>query len=241
MDVTKQELNAQPVFMWGDLPDGSLVIELIGLLQQNRRTAALTVTRGQTQKTLFFHDGMVHSASSNLPEDRLGSLMLHSGQIDRKTLQEALKQTGPGRKLGNVLIDMEILTPADLWDLIRLQIEEICYSMVLFDQGEFTVGGYALDELPVQAGIPGDKLLLDVMRRQDELRDAVSNLPPMSSVLVRCNEQPINLNAAEHTLFGLVDGKRTIDQLFHDCDLSHINAAMALYRMIRSQIIAPSL
>ncbi len=237
MNSTKGELTAQPVYMWGDLADVHLVTDLIGFLQQSGRTAALTVTRGQTRKTLFFHENKVHAASSNVPEDRLGNLLLRSGQIDRPTLDAALAETSLGHKLGNVLIEKGVITPKDLWNLIRLQIEEICYSMVLFDQGEFIVGGYDIDEIPTHANIPADQLLLDVLRRQDEMRDATNKLPPRNTLLTRLQNAPQNLNAAERMIYEMLETDRSIEEICDNSELSPTHLTMALYHLMKSGVI----
>ncbi len=232
------ESTTNPVYMWGDLIDSDLLVDLIGLLQQSRRTAVLTITNGNVRKSLYTQDGLIHAASSNLPEDRLGNIMLRNGMINRQQLNDALAEVGGGKKIGNILIERGLLDALSLHKLIEQQIQEILYSMVLVTEGEFTLASYDIESIPTHAGLPIQHSLLEGLRRKDEMQHALARLPEKSITIHRLiNEKPINLDAVEDALFDLVDGQRTLQELLETCPHGYFNSAVAIQRMLKAGLV----
>src|SRR5688572_32150468 len=64
-----------------DLP----VPEILQHLKLSHATGILTLVAGGGRKALYMRDGRVVFASSNLPNDRLGEILLREGKIDRKS------------------------------------------------------------------------------------------------------------------------------------------------------------
>ncbi len=226
--------SAGGIYLWGDIDDPDLVTDLVEFLYQSRRSAVLTVVGEGMRKSVYFREGSVIAASSDQPEDRFGDIMFRRGLISRERLDEALREVGPGRKIGNVLLARGVIDTSVLWKVIRLQIEEIICSIVLFEIGQFTIARYDPAQVPTRTPLDTQRLLLEGLRRKDELHHLRSQLPPGNRVLTRTGWMPTEpLGPIERSLFELVDGRRTLDELFHTSGLGAFGAARALHHLLQ--------
>jgi hypothetical protein len=179
------EQAASGIFLWGDLCDAELLIDLLGFLHQSRRTTVITAVGESTRKSVYFRDGSIIAASSDQPEDRFGDIMFRRGMIRREQLDAALERVGPGRKIGNVLLDAGLIEASDLWKVIRVQIEEIVYSLLLMEVGQFTVARYDKGQVPNRTPLDTQHILLEGLRRKDEMLHLRDQMPPDMAVLAR--------------------------------------------------------
>ncbi len=228
------------IYMWGEIHDDELVIDLVGFLHQSRRTAVLTVVHDNVRKSVYFRDGSAIAASSDQDEDRFGDIMFRRGMISREQLDGALDEVDPGKKkIGNVLLQRGHITTGDLWKVIKLQIEEILYSVLLFTEGKFTVAAYDPAQVPTRTAIDTQFVVLEGLRRKDELIHLQSQMPGASEVIARTGlTTNARLEGAEQRLLALVDGRRSVEQVFHDSGLGAFGATRALYRLMQLGIVA---
>ncbi len=124
--------------------------ELLRNLLLRKATGQLVVYRGEVVKKLFFKSGAVLYATSNLPEDRLGNVLLARGMITREQFEQSASQTvATGRKQGTVLVQLGALSPKDLFRGLIAQVREIVLSICAFDAGDWRF----LEGLPPQEDI----------------------------------------------------------------------------------------
>jgi hypothetical protein len=98
------------------------------------------------RKSLYFKDGQVVFASSSDPADRLGPVLLEADLVPPGELERCSGLVRSGRPLGQVLVDEGILTSAQLYDAIALQVKRIFLSAFLETEGEFAFLEGASDE-----------------------------------------------------------------------------------------------
>ncbi len=89
------------------------------------------------RKSVFFREGQVIFASSTDPADRLGPVLERTGQVPAGTLERCSPRVGPGRPLGQVLVEEGILTAGQLYDAVVAQVREIFLSAFEARAGEF--------------------------------------------------------------------------------------------------------
>lgn len=236
-DDANRRLN--DIFMWGEVVDATMVVDLVGFLHQSRRTSVLTVVDGTVRKSIYFRDGSITAASSNQPEDRFGDIMFRRGMISRDQLDIALHRVGPGRKIGNVLLDQGLITGGDLWKIIRIQIEEIVYSVLLIEAGQYTVATYDPSQVPTSTPLETQHLLLEGLRRKDEMLHLREELPAAERVLAQTGylTPSVQLDMAEQTTYALVDGRRTVGEVLKASGLGDFVATRALHRLLRTGLV----
>src|SRR5688500_15320486 len=140
-------------------------------LQQLRVSAAtgiLTLVSGGARKALYLKDGRVVFSSSNLPNDRLGEILLREGKITVEEYEASIKAITKGKRQGKTLVEMGALSPKDLWEGVQFQVQEIVYSVFAWDEGQFH---FEESSLPEKERITVDldirDLILAGLRRVD--------------------------------------------------------------------------
>ncbi|MDY0000717.1 MAG: DUF4388 domain-containing protein [Polyangia bacterium] len=209
--------------------------DVITFLSNTKRTGALVVLADLLKKTLFFHEGDVRMATSNVPEDRLGALLYRFGQVTHDQLEQALGEQSGARRLGRVLIDMGILSPHELYTAIRRQVEEIFYSVLLIRSGVFYF--YNLEgesHATQQLNLRTQNLLLEGVRRIDEMSYFRERIPSSLTVLeVRADITPKQLGDVESKVYALVDGHRPIDDIARESQLGEFETTRVLFHLMQ--------
>jgi len=211
------------------------LMDMITFLSTTKRTGALVMLADDVKKTLFFTEGDVRMATSNVPEDRLGALMYRFGLVTRDQLREALKQQSGERRLGRVLIDMGVITPHDLYTIIRRQVEEIFYSVMLIRSGVFYF--YSIrgkDRLPSQINLTTQNLLLEGVRRMDEMSYFRERIPSKHSIMeIRPEIAPTQLDEVTEKVYGLIDGRCTVEEISRETHLGEFEATKAIFNLMQ--------
>ena len=92
---------------------------------------------GGARKALYVKDGRVVFASSNLPNDRLGEILIRDGKITVEEYEASIRAIHKGKRQGKALVEMGALSPKDLWEGVQFQVQEIVYSIFQWDEGSF--------------------------------------------------------------------------------------------------------
>ena len=111
--------------------------DLLQHLRASEATGILSLVSGGARKGLYVKEGRVVFASSNLPNDRLGELLIREGKITVEEYDASIKAISTGKRQGRVLVEMGALSPKDLWEGVQFQVREIVYSIFQWDDGQF--------------------------------------------------------------------------------------------------------
>ncbi|HLP44783.1 MAG TPA: DnaJ domain-containing protein [Candidatus Kapabacteria bacterium] len=111
------------------------------------------IVRGRNfTRNLFFEDGNLVFAGSNVIEERLGEILFKIGKIDRRQfieILEMLERKATNEKLGKVLVQKKILSQRDLFFALLYQLRAIATSVFALVSGEWQF----IDKIP---DIPSD-------------------------------------------------------------------------------------
>jgi len=160
-----------------DFSPGEL-IQVIGLLGKSGR---LHLGRSNREGMIVFRRGRIIYAASSSVRENLGSLLLARELIAEGQLMEALERQETGtetRRLGNVLVEMGLLSQEMLEEVMREQFSRIIAEFIHWNAGEFSFecleladhGEVELDaaEFLVESGVESTHVLLDAARQADE-------------------------------------------------------------------------
>ncbi len=112
--------------------------ELLMQLQEQKATGSLVLQKDETIKSIHLKEGNIVYASSNLPGDRLGELLLQMGKITPEQFNrsvELLKETG--KQQGAILVEENYITAKELFEGLKHQVREIIYSLFLWEDGSY--------------------------------------------------------------------------------------------------------
>jgi hypothetical protein len=171
------ELKEAIVFQ-GDIGGIGSTIEIINFIYSARMTGQLVLVQGEVRKSLFFHQGDLCSARSNHVQDALAEILYRYGALERAQVDQAVSQSEQIQKpLGNFLIEQGLINQNQLFLFFKKQVEEIFYSALLFVQGDFYFTVNHLEELPTPLNINTQQILLEGVRRTDDMRRFRTAIP----------------------------------------------------------------
>jgi hypothetical protein len=218
-----------------DLPLPDLLREL----QLKQATGILSLTSNRVRKALYFKEGRVVFATSNVASDRLGEVLLRENKITREQNDLSLRALARGKRQGRVLVEMGALSPDDLWSAVQSQVREIVFGVFRWGEGQFH---FEESELPERERITVDldvtALVLEGLRRLDaggwvRLRHPDGHLvlelgPTSAEGLLRPFEK--------HVL-GLVDGQRSVIEVCHESEVGDNQTLKLLYAFLATGIV----
>lgn len=216
----------------GDLSELTLP-EILQHLRLSRATGVLTVAHGGASKSVYVKAGRVVFASSNLPNDRLGELLLREGKISVEEYEASIKAISKGKRQGKALVEMGALSPKDLWDGVQFQVREIVYPMFQWEEGSFH---FEASEAPEKERITVDIDIVDLtlagLRRVDANGGIQGRFTEGHTVLERVpGEPPSGLESYEQHVLNLVDGERSAVEICRDSEIGDNETLKVLYAM----------
>jgi len=136
-----------------------LAAEEIGRVRAEGWSGVLALTQGEVTKGLYFVDGAIAFAASTVEEDRLGACLFRAGRITESEFRAAMRECeASGGPLGQALVDLGHLAPAELAAAVTAQVERIVLSVLRWTTG-------SLRREPMERPLPAD-LVLDLNTNQ---------------------------------------------------------------------------
>jgi hypothetical protein len=217
---------------------------LFQLLSNDKKTGKLRITHDDDVVTVHFCDGTIVSATSTDNEKHLGYLLRSEGVIGSMELDKHL-QIARNRKerLGKVLVDECFISKEELDKFVRMQVENILYTLFHWIQGKFR-----FEECAVSAAEETDtqfetmELILEASRRVDEMSVLEKQIPARDQVLrytanaASANRQT-TLTHQENAVLRLVNGVNTIKEIIYQSGYDEFTVVKALYTLLSAGII----
>lgn len=259
----------------GTLKDFGLadIFQLIGI---QRKTGVLVLINGDRRVTVSFLAGAVVSADSSerALEERLGAVLVKSGKITARRLEEALKtQKQTLQRLGKILIDLSAISEDDLREALRVQVTQIVHHLFRWRDGEYDFsqeetidydrehfvpiaaetilmeGARMVDEWPIiERRVRSYDL---VVRRKSNSAAAASgpvsvyetdiNFDLMMKGDPKADEEVSRLSEEETVVYGLIDGRSTVQDIIDRCHLGEFDTCRILYEMMTRDLVEEGL
>jgi len=218
-----------------DLP----VADVLQHLRVSRATGILSLISGGARKALYVKDGRVVFASSNLPNDRLGEILIREGKITVEEYDTSIKAISKGKRQGKVLVEMGALRPKDLWEGVQFQVKEIVYSVFQWDDGQFH---FEESSLPEKERITVDLDIMDLVlagiRRIDANGRIQGRYPEGDLLLERMDtEASPALESYEDHVLKLVDGERSVLEVCGESEIGDNETLKVLYALLSTGLV----
>jgi hypothetical protein len=213
--------------------------DILQHLRLSQSTGILSLVSGGARKALYIKDGRVVFASSNLPNDRLGEILIREGKITVEEYEASIKAISKGKRQGKVLVEMGALSPKDLWEGVQFQVQEIVYSIFQWDDGQFH---FEASQLPEKERITVDldvvDLILAAVRRVDASGPVQSRYPEGDLVLERLPDQvPGALEPYESHVLNLVDAERSVSDICHESEIGDNETLKVIYALLCTGLV----
>lgn len=221
----------------GNIKNFSLSKILISL-NRNRKTGTLIVKTPAFTKKVYLDKGDAIFASSTYEDDRLGELLFKAGKITIEQYEESVKLLKvKNKRQGTILVELGYLSPKDLFWGVKYQVREIIYSLFPLEDAEyeFTEGGMPENEV-ITLKMSMGNLIYEGVKRISNLIRMKNELPDMDSTLHLSADpaslfQDIEYNPQDQKMLSLIDGKKTIKELFDSSSAGSFEALKTLYAL----------
>lgn len=222
---------------------GSLTREqlpgIIRLLNQDRETGILRVSRDSVSKQIYFGEGSMIFASSNHRADRLGEFLVRNGKMTRTHLALASQRVRlTGLRLGAVMVNMGLMTEREMLARVDDQLRAIIYSLFVWERGDYRfqprkepiASELAMDLPTVPIIWEGIHRIQDpaVIRRALGSLDRIVNVAKNPATL----SEAISLTPFESYLLSRVDGQTSIADIVNISPVSETETLRCLYGML---------
>jgi hypothetical protein len=213
--------------------------DILEQLRLSKSTGILSLVSGGARKAIYIREGRVVFGSSNLPNDRLGEILIRDGKITVEEYEASIRAISKGKRQGKVLVEMGALSPKDLWEGVQFQVQEIVYSLFLWDDGQFHFEESTLPEkerITVDLDIQG--LILAGLRRVDA-NGAILGRYPEGALVLEGGSLPADtaLESYEAHVLALVDGERSVLDISHESEIGDNETLKVLYSLLATGIV----
>ncbi|MEE2856425.1 MAG: DUF4388 domain-containing protein [Planctomycetota bacterium] len=213
--------------------------ELLQTLSHGARTGTLQIERNDEKVSIVFETGhitVVRTGSSS--HIRFRSILLRGGIVSEADLLQARKdQEETGMLLGRALIERGIIDDAQLSQALRLKVEEELFDLFLWESGTFEffpklIQSTAEDDIHQVTRIQVDPMsvIIEGLRQADEWKVIRDRIQDLHWILVPVDGTPAP--AESHSLYKLVDGHRSTDEVLALASSTRFDTCSVLYRFI---------
>lgn len=195
---------------------------------------------------------------------RLGDLLVRAGKVSHVQLTQALdrQKKEEGKRLGEVLVDMDLVTQDDIDKVIRGKFEEEFLDLFLLDRGrfEFIFGLtpealFAPEEKLERVTLNTSGLMLEAMRRLDELQDMIKSIGSLDTMFQN-RVQSMGANIVDYQfegvtlpgkvrveLYELFDGTRSVREVLGQAIRQRVASRMETFLYLnalrKNELIKP--
>lgn len=236
MDSKTETTDNSPLDLQGNIENFKLP-DIFQLLSHSRKSGTLGIQRDETIVMVYFQAGQIVYGYGPRQAFHLGQLLKERGRITAGQLSKAVAEQNenPGaRRLGQILIDMSFVDRADIIEVVQEQVEELLYSLLAWEKGSFK---FYENQFPTEEEITADisteNIILEGLRRLDEMNHLRDTLPDMNTALSIAQAATghgvdIALAPEEWNLLALIDGRRTIKDIVEISNLSEVDTLKKL-------------
>ena len=223
----------------GDLRTFDL-FDMLQWIQGRRRTGVLALSRRSTKKTLGLREGVLCASSSNDPRETLGQRLVRDGLIGEQALFQALlRQETEPRRLGELLVDEDLLTREQVAAALRAATEAQVQDLFLWPDGRFHFDD--LQAPPEQElELPLDlRPLLEDGRRRRETWAKLRRRFPSSDLTLRLLVDPVAVtDPAQRQVVDLAAWGKTLAAISLETRRSEFDAALLVAELCDQGILA---
>lgn len=173
----------------GTLRDFSFA-DILQLISLQRKTGVLTLKGEENVVTISFLDGKIVGADAlnQHLEDRLGLILLRTGKIEERELEEALKEQEESlKRLGRILIERERVTSEQVRWALEQQILQIVFRVFRWQDGEYHFSQETDIDYDRDLVVPmsADSVIMEGARMTDEWPFIEQRIPDREAVYIK--------------------------------------------------------
>ena len=236
------------MLLQGNLREFSLP-NIFQLVKMSAKSGALTIRRGDDWGKIFFRNGQIYYAYSVPQHLPLGERLVKSGAITAEQLKGALaaQEKAGGERIGTILLQSGAIDRTTLEHAVREQIQDAAFDFFSWMDGvfEFSADERVPDEdILVQMDV--ESVIMEGCRRIDEWELIFEQLGSLERVphlaySDRIEDRgEVTLTAEEWRVLVRIDGRADMNVILRDCGLDRFHGAKVIYSLFSSGLITVS-
>ncbi len=203
--------------------------DVLSLLHRTNKSGFLLFSYQDHEKSIFLHRGEVVFASSNQDVDRLGACLLRGGVVAVEELRECEPRWSPEYPLGKILVERGYLSPRELWNGVKFQVEEIVRSLFAYTSGSvhFWEGEVQPDNV-VRLSLPTRRLISEGLKQRDELLRFLAALEDTRVRLVAVPGGGADLSGNSRLLYQVIESEPQFVQCCRRAEIDPLSGARTI-------------
>lgn len=219
--------------------------EVLMDIGSSRKTGTLYLKNWPAEKRLCIKKGSVIFATSNLEEDCLGVYLLREKKLTVGQFYESIRFIEKtGKRHGAILVELGYLTPGDLKEAVKKQVEEIALSIFEWEDGYLFFEETACDlNEPITLNIDTKALIYKGIQRVNSFSH-IRHVLPLTTVLAltessRTPLQKFGFNKNQMNIINLIDGNHTVLDILNSAGSDSLDTLKFLYTIKSLELALP--
>jgi hypothetical protein len=216
----------------GEIKSPGALCDIVALIAQSNWKGELVVIDDKKVRSIYFDQGLVVGAQTNVPEERLGETLYRFGVVTRAQLDEAISRAAAsGKRFGEMAMELAFVSPSELFPMMARQVEEVFYAAIHVADGVF----YFFDKfdekvLARRHNLNAGALLMEGARRMDELAYFREKIPSANYIPVPKDTGGKPPEEVAQVL-ALCDGTRTIAEIGRRLGMLEFDVTRAIFQL----------
>jgi len=214
------------------------VSEIVQLIGQQFKTGVFHAETGRRVVEVFFLDGLIVHVLANYraKTDLLGEILLKAKKISQEDLERVLKrQDETLQYAGEIMVELKMLSEDEIIRVISTQVYETIYDLLSWKEGHFRFEPRAVESYKkISVALSPEHVLLNVLRMMDEWPAIEERLSSLHVIFQRVKPLPRDrkeTSPEKQLVFGLTDGKLTLQEIMDRSLLGRFNACEAMVEL----------
>jgi hypothetical protein len=218
----------------GEVTAPGALCDVLALLAQTGWRGELVVLDGDDARSVFFDQGNVVGAATNVEGERLGSVLYRYGVLDEAGRDRILSEVKEGKRFGAAAIELGVLKQDQIYAYISKQVDEIVFATLTVGDGTFFfLEGFDESRLVSRHTVSASALLMDGVTRLDEMRYFRLKIPSAEHVPVK-NDGRVGPTEEFRPAYDVIDGRSSVSELGRTSGLGEFEITKQTYGLVQS-------
>jgi hypothetical protein len=231
---------ARELRLAGQVRTPGALYDVVAMIEQGSYGGELVLLEKETERSIFFERGHVIGAMTTAPGESLGEILWRFGAITRDQLGEIVRTAETkGKRVAETAIDLEFVSPEELFKMIARQVEEVFYGAVHVERATFYLFD-SFDEARLTRRPPmtTSALLMEGARRMDELRFFREKVPSDAWVPVRSAAAANKTPAPELAeVYAQCDARRSVAEIGRRIGQLEFEVTRAVFQLVSAGLV----
>jgi hypothetical protein len=219
----------------GEIATPGAMCDVFALLGQTGWRGELCVLDGASARSVFFDQGNVVGAQTNVETERIGMVLYKFGVIANEQHERIMQRVKGGVRYGTAAVELGLVTPERVFEYLGKQIDEVVYSTLTVGDGTFFfLEGFEETRLVAHHAVRTNVLLMNAVTRMDEMRYFRERVPSADYIPSRSptmEPPPPEFQAT----FAAVDGQLSIEDIGRATGRGEFETTKDVYGLLRSK------